>query len=121
MGSDGHIRIYDYTKVSKILKEINKEIIDRKDWLRFPGYVLDWTVNNQQACLIYWDCGLGRKETHPKDTGGFEGQWEQELYWHKGYAKEKGGFYKTRLKLFQLFWERCDKEAVIVGDQEVWT
>jgi len=121
MGSDGHIRIYDYYKVCKIRNELNKQIPNRQDWLSFPGYILGWTVNNQQACLIYWDCGLGRKETHPKDKGGFEGQWEQELYWYKTYAKEHGGFHKTLLKLFQEFRDRCDKEAILIEDQEVWT
>lgn len=123
MGSDGHIRIYDYYKVQKILNEMNKEIPDREDWLRFPGYVLDWTVNNQQACLIYWDRGINRPQTHPEDKGGygFDGQWAQQFWFYKRNAKEKGGYYKKLSAYFQEFEKRCDEEAVIVSDQQVWT
>ena len=116
MGADGHIAIYHYAKVEKILKEINETIPDRKNWFLFPGYKLNWTVNNQPACLVYWDHGIGRKSKY-----GFKGQWQYELEYYIYNARAEGGYWKELANKWLIFRERCDKEAVIVEDQEVWT
>lgn len=116
MGSDGHIKIYNYDKVKKIMLEINSTIPEKEHQFDFPGYILDWTVNNQRACLVYWDFGIGRKSPF-----GFLGHWQYDYEAMVSDAKQKGGIYKVRAKKFKEFWDRCDAEAVIVKDQQVWT
>lgn len=114
MGSDGHIAIYSYAKVRNILKEINATIPDKKNWLSFPGYILGWRVNNQEACLVYWDCGMGHKHA-------YLGQWQYELEYYIREAQKEGGYWKDLAKKFSEFRDRCNAEAIIVEDQEVWT
>ena len=100
MGADGHIRIYDADIVDSIKCAVMKNTGMDENTVYFPGYYCEWTCNGKRACLVYWGDNM------------LEDMWE---YW-MDYAKTD----EQRLAK-QVFQERCNAEAVIVSDQEVWT
>jgi len=99
MGADGHIRFYDQGKVDKICGEINlKHGLKGNKQVHFPGYKCNFRVNGQPCYLIYW-------ESQSMDS------------WHNWDFQET----KTFLRIKKEFENRCNAEAILVEDQEVWT
>jgi len=107
MGADGHIRFYDQGKVDKITNEINlKYELRGSNRVSIPAYACDFRVNGQYCYIYYWECQSGDRVKN-----NFEYVME---------ACKKLGDY-AKLKAWGEFENRCDKEAILVEDQEVWT
>ena len=116
MGSDGHIRYYDQGKVDKICNEINLEHGLKGDKrVSFPGYKCDYRVNGQPCYLIYWDCP-GRKHNINSKDGTVKSHKVMDS-WHDWDFQ----YDKQFLRIKQEFEDRCNAEAILVEDQEVWT
>jgi len=98
MGADGHIRFYDQGKMDKICDEINfKYGLKGNKRVHFPGYKCEFRVNGQPCYLVYWD---GTVDS-----------------WHEWDFQES----KEKRRIIKEFEDRCNAEAVLVKDQEVWT
>jgi hypothetical protein len=116
MGSDGHIRFYDQGKVDRISEEINHKYNLKGDHkIRFPGYKCPFTVNGQPCYVIYWDSN-SRKEIIENPKGWRKAKKIMDS-WHDWDFQ----YNKAELRIFKEFEERCNAEAILVEDQEVWT
>jgi hypothetical protein len=112
MGADGHIRFYDQGKVDRICKEINlKYKLKGNEKLAGIGYKCDFFVNGQPCYVIYWD-SFSRKDVVKSNLPG-----KTMDTWHNyDFCKTK-----EQLRIFKEFEDRCNEEAILVEDQEVWT
>ena len=103
MGSDGHIRFYDQGKVDRILQEINHKYNLKGDHkMKYPGYKCDFRINGQPCYIVYWTCGCAKKDMNS---------------WHDW----DFSFNKEELRILKEFEDRCNAEAILVEDQEIWT
>jgi hypothetical protein len=116
MGADGHIRFYDQGKVDRICSEINfKHGLEGNKRVHFPGYKCDFRVNGQPCYVIYWD-SPGRKFNMRSKKGEVKSKKDMDS-WHNWDFQETKAF----LVIKKEFEDRCNAEAVLVEDQEVWT
>lgn len=116
MGSDGHIRFYDQGKVDRICNEINfKHGLKGNERLSGIGYKCDFRVNGQPCYVTYWD-NCSRKEIVSSKSGKVKLRKTMDTWHDWDFAKTK-----QQLRIFKEFQDRCNAEAILVEDQEVWT
>ena len=124
MGADGHIRFYDQGKVDKICNEINvKHGLKGNHRVSFPGYLCNFRVNGQPCYLVYWDSPGRKYNMKPRKTqivkfnNGEVISHKSMDSWHDYDWCET----KEKLRIIKEFEDRCNAEAILVEDQEVWT
>lgn len=97
MGADGHIKFYDKLKVDKICKELR---IKHKYPVRFPLIICNFTVNGKACYLDYWE------------EGG---------HINCGLDREYGAYPQHKKYIWDELKKRCNSEAILVEDVEIWT
>jgi hypothetical protein len=116
MGAKGCITFYDQGKVDRIANELNhKYALNDDDRLLGIGHKCDFRVNGQPCYVVYWD-SVSRKEGVKSKDGSVKSRKVMDT-WHD-YDLLKT---KEELRIFKEFEDRCNNEAVLVKDQEVWT
>jgi hypothetical protein len=116
MGARGCITFYDQGKVDKIVKELNiKHGLKGEHALSSIGYLCDFRVNGQPCYVTYWD-SCSRKEGVNSKSGNVRRRKTMDTWHDLDFAKTK-----EELRIFKEFEDRCNAEAVLVEDQEVWT
>lgn len=115
MGARGCITFYDMGKVDKICKELNHKYgLHGAEALVGIGYKCDFRVNGQPCYVVYWDSVSRKRELNKKMVLKI---WKAMDTWHNwDFAKTK-----DQLRIFKEFEDRCNAEAILVEDQEVWT
>jgi len=116
MGARGCITFYDQGKVDKIAKELNiKHGLKGKNALSSIGYLCVFRVNGQPCYVVYWD-SCSRKESVNSKSGNVRIRKTMDTWHNLDFAKNK-----DELRIFKEFEDRCNAEAVLVEDQEIWT
>lgn len=116
MGARGFITFYDQGKVDHICNEINHKYNLKGDERLFGiGYKCDFRVNGQPCYVTYWD-SCSRKEGVKSKDGTVKSRKVMDTWHDWDFAKNK-----EQLRIFKEFEDRCNAEAVLVEDQEVWT
>jgi len=116
MGARCFITFYDQGRVNRICHEMNhKYDLKGNERLSGIGYTCDFRVNGQPCYVVYWDSASRREGVKSKDGSVKSGKTMDT--WHNyDFCKTK-----EQLRVFKEFEDRCNAEAVLVKDQEVWT
>ena len=116
MGAAGYITFYDKDKVNSICVELNRKYdLKGNERLCGIGYSCNFTVQGQYCYIVYWDT-VSRKEGVKSKNGTVKSKKVMDT-WHN-YDFDKT---QEQLKIFKEFEDRCNTEAVLVKDQEIWT